>query len=512
MELELCKETYSCYDALPPFVETREQSTETIVPDYCPDIARIVESSGCLFLHSREIADGRVSVSGTLRVTLLYIADGSGGLKSFEYSLPVEETLESRLRDGCKEICLDGAVTALEVRALNPRKLTTRAAIELRATPYCAAQITVCGEIAEQSDHSVETLVETQNASLICALRHKDFVFSDELLLSGSKESAAELLRETVKLRTTECRPLGGKVILKGLACIDLLYLSENGTLCRAGAELPFSQIVEGIEEADENISAETLLRLTGAEFRIGGEGGNDPRIVSVKLFLHACVLLRRQVTLRCITDLYSTSHELSPQMQTMELCGGAESVTQEQNVREQIETGVEPASVLCAEVSFSGVTMVQEEGAALPRATAVIRVLYLDEGGAPLMVERRTDVSARVAVPKGSTAVVRSVTAGEVGTAVASGGIEVRFPVTFTLACAGMCRCVCLTSLKAEPLQESGGEMPSLVLRTLQPEQKLWDLAKLYRTTVADILAANELTSAADAPTGEMLLIPRRR
>ena len=46
MELELCKETYSCYEALPPLVETREQSTETIVPDYCPDIARIVEGSG----------------------------------------------------------------------------------------------------------------------------------------------------------------------------------------------------------------------------------------------------------------------------------------------------------------------------------------------------------------------------------------------------------------------------------------------------------------------------------
>ncbi len=83
MELELCKETYSCYEALPPLVETREQSTETIVPDYCPDIARIVEGSGCLFVRSREIADGRVSVSGSLRVTLLYIADGSGGLKSF---------------------------------------------------------------------------------------------------------------------------------------------------------------------------------------------------------------------------------------------------------------------------------------------------------------------------------------------------------------------------------------------------------------------------------------------
>ena len=64
MELALCKETYSCYDAQPTLAETREQSTETILPDYCPDIARIVEGSGCLFVRSCEIADGRVSECG----------------------------------------------------------------------------------------------------------------------------------------------------------------------------------------------------------------------------------------------------------------------------------------------------------------------------------------------------------------------------------------------------------------------------------------------------------------
>lgn len=512
MELELCKETYSCYDALPPFIETREQSTETIVPDYCPDIARIVEGSGCLFLRSREIVDGRVSVSGTLRVTLLYIADGNGGLKSFEYSLPVEETLEGRLREGCREVCIDGTVTSLEVRALNPRKLMTRAALELTATPYCAAQITVCGEIAGQKEYGVETLVETQNISFLRALQHKDFMFSDELLLSGSRESAAELLRESVKLRTTECRLLGGKVILKGLACVDVLYLSENGTICRTGAELPFSQIVEGIEGADENTSAEALLRLTGAEFRIGGEDGDDPRTISVKLFLHACVLLRQQAAVRCIADLYSTTHELSVQMQTLELCSGAETVSQEQNVREQIETGVEPASVLCAEVSFGSVTMAQEEETALPHSTAVIRVLYLDEGGAPLMAERRTEVTARVAVPKGCTASVRSVTAGEVSAAAAADGIEVRFPVTFVLSCTSVCRSMCPVTLKAEPMQEHSGETPSLVLRAMRPGQKLWDLAKMYCTTVADILAANELSSESDTAVGGILLIPRRR
>ena len=34
---------------------TQEETTETIVPDYCPDIARIIETEGKVFLHSREL-------------------------------------------------------------------------------------------------------------------------------------------------------------------------------------------------------------------------------------------------------------------------------------------------------------------------------------------------------------------------------------------------------------------------------------------------------------------------
>ena len=512
MELELCKETYSCYEALPPLVETREQSTETIVPDYCPDIARIVEGSGCLFVRSREIADGRVSVSGSLRVTLLYIADGSGGLKSFSYTLPVEETLDGRLREGCTEASVSGCVSALEVRALNPRKIMTRAAVELTVTPYCAALLTACGDVTQRAENGIETLCETQEVSIIKALRSKDFVFSDDLVLSSSKEPAAELLRESASVRTTECRLIGGKIILKGVVCVEALYLSESGTICSAAAELPFSQIVEGVEDANENTSAEAMLCLTGAELRIGGESG-DARTISAKLFLHAFVVLRQRLCLRCITDLYSTSCDLSAQMQTLELCGGVDTVTQEQNVPRADGRPAWRYLRCCAPRShFGSVSLVQEESTANVRCTAILRVLYLDEGGAPLMVERRTEVAARIAVPEGCTAAVRSVTACEVSAAATADGIEVRFPALFTLECTRRCRCASLCALKAEPQQESGGRQPTLVLRAMGAQERLWDLAKAYRTTVAEILTANELSAEADAPGGEMLLIPCRR
>ena len=51
MELELKKEQFACYQALPQLSENREETTETIVPDYLPDIARIVDASGLSLIH-----------------------------------------------------------------------------------------------------------------------------------------------------------------------------------------------------------------------------------------------------------------------------------------------------------------------------------------------------------------------------------------------------------------------------------------------------------------------------
>lgn len=511
MELTLCRETHSCYRALPPLTGLCEQSAETIVPDYCPDIARIVESSGCFTLRSHDLADGRVSVSGTLKVTVLYIADGSGGIRSFTYPLAVEKTLDGKIGEDCRELCADGSLVSLEVRALNPRKLSTRAAVELTATPYCALSLSVCGAVEQAADFGVETRVETKDVSLIKAVRRKEFLFTDELLLAANKESAAELLRRRIALRTTECRVIGGKCALKGVASIELLYLSEGGTICRTEAELPFSQLLEGIDGADENTTAEAALRLTDAELRIGGES-DDARTISVKLFLHACVVLRQRLKLRCVTDLYSTSHVLTPQLVPLELCADAQTVTQEQPLRMPIETGVEVAAVLSAEASFTGLTLVQEEASATARCIAAVRVLYLDEGGAPLLVERQEECSARVAVPQGCAASQLTVTAGSLSAVPSAGGIELRGTALFTLRCEKSCRCPCLTALAAEPQKLDTGEQPSLVLRAPHAGEDLWALAKEYRTTAADILSANDLASEAELPADTLLLIPRRR
>ena len=46
MELDLKKACFDTYEVGGDVTLTQEETAETIVPDYCPDIARIIETEG----------------------------------------------------------------------------------------------------------------------------------------------------------------------------------------------------------------------------------------------------------------------------------------------------------------------------------------------------------------------------------------------------------------------------------------------------------------------------------
>ena len=512
MELQLQKQTYSCYETAAPVTELREESAETIVPDYCPDIARIVESSGCLLLRSREISDGRVSVTGSVKMTVLYMADGAAGLKNLDYTIPFDEVLDNRLMPGCSEARIEGKLASVEVRTLNPRKIFTRAELSFCLVPYCKAQVTLCEGVEGAAAYGIEMLHEMQDISIVKAVRQKDFTYTGDFAISSAKEPIREMLRSKICLRMTDNKVVSGKVLLKGIACVELLYLSESGKLCPVTEELPFSQIIDGVED-DGSVTADTWLHLTGVEVHGGSENDpDDPRAVSVKLFICAFTALYQRLNVCCVADIYSTSHELQIDAGSVELSRTPEYAVKEQSVREQLETGTDVAEILGSEVSFGSVNLFEQDGKIVLRTGANIRVLYLDEGGAALCAERHCEVSAQADVPDGCVPSVRSVCCGEISAAPSGNGIEIRFPVRFTVETACMYHGKCLNAITAQERQEDGKNAPSLVLKPLSGGEKLWDLAKQYRTTVDSIVTANDLPDAVSAAVGELLLIPRKR
>ena len=510
MELELKKTSLDVYETGGELTLTQEETAETIVPDYCPDIARIIETEGKVFLHSRELRSGKAELSGTVRLCVLYTPEGEGGIRALEFALPFSVESDSRVFQGCQYLAAEVEIDTLETRMLNPRKVFTHCRLCVSLTGYRRTAMQLCREVEFEPSLCVEKQHTPQHAVFLTHISEKDFTFTEEISLSSGREGAAELLSSRVRSTVTETKVVGSKLIFKGVFAVSVLYRNQQGQCCSTSAELPFSQIME-VEGVSENVSADLRLQLTGMDLQIG----DDPegRQIDVSLYFHATALMRQEQELTLLSDLYSTAYDLTYEAAPVEFTNFRETMNRRQTVRELLEIGVVADSILSAHAVCGGI-LVSRDGALVTLRTGVsICVLYLDEGGVPLVAQRRLDINCQLELPESCRVTGHAVCGEEIQASLGDRGIEVRFPVDFQLEAVGRTQKACITAVQLDrdtPKNTAG--TPSLVLRCLGKQESAWDLAKGYNTTIADILAANQLDREEDIPSDRLLLIPRKR
>ena len=302
MELELKRAELDTYETGGEVMATQEETAETIVPDYCPDIARIIDTDGKVYLHSREIRDGKAELDGTVRVTVLYTPDGEAGIRTLEFSSPFHVETDSRLLQGCQHLTAETETELLETRMLNPRKVFTRCRLVSRLNGYRKTKLQLCTGLECEPALCVEKRTDVQNATFLTRVTEKDFTFTDIMHLSPGRDGAAELISSRVRSAVTETKLVGTKLIFKGMFSLSCLYRTAEGVCCTTTAELPFSQIME-VDGVSEEAVATVRVQLTGFDFQIDGD---DPegRQVAVTLYLHATAMLREESWLTLLTDL----------------------------------------------------------------------------------------------------------------------------------------------------------------------------------------------------------------
>lgn len=512
MELELTRENLNVWEMCGESAVTQEETAETIVPDYCPDIARIITTEGKIFLHSRECRDGKGEISGVVRVTVLYTPDGESGIRMLEFSLPFNAETDGKACPDCTTLWAETETEYLETRILNPRKVFTHCKLVTRVSGYRRTQLSFCTDADAPPELCVEKKREEQHVSLLSQIAEKDFTFTDDLSLPTGREAAAEILSSRVSAAVTETKLIGGKLILKGAFAIQYLYRTQSNGCQSGSGELPFSQILE-VGDGCEGMVPSVRLQLTGADIQVNGSADEEGREISVVLYLHATAFLRTERELTLLSDLYSTLYSMSYEVSPLPLTTLSESMTRRQTVRETLEIGVVADTILSLSVTCGGTVSNQENGMTTLRTSVVIRALYQDEGGVPLVAERTADVSCQTELPENSTVTVKALCADAPQGTLSGSGIEARFPIDFQIFAVVRQKKVCLQSAKiASDTPKDLSQMPSLVLRCMGRQETLWDLAKKYNTTMAGIRSANGLEADAVIPTDQLLLIPKKR
>ena len=509
MELKLKKAGHDYYEgvAWPSF--SCETMRESIVPDSCADIARIVDTTGLVCLTGRELtSDGRFSASGTVDVSVLYIPEKGDGPCALRFQIPFQCSGEGQDAAQAEFLDIRGELQSIDTRVLNPRKVLTRANLVFYPSGCRHVSLSVCTDAGEE-DPSIQLLREKKETWVVAGVREKEFTFTEELPLSPGRGAALEVLSARFAVRGTDSKLIGSKLVVKGLISASVLYRESGGRLSVLQQDLPFSQILEG-GGFSEDLDSTASYRLLSAECHVGAEGApDDPHTLTVTLLMRARVTVRRREEIDFIADLYSTASDVTCETAELTLREDSDRRSTRLNIRELLETGAAVKSVVDTEVGCGGVRQAGAPGELEIPLWA--RCLYLDENDALRCVRRDFSAACQGEVPEGCRAEAEAACRGDIMASILPDGVELRFQVDCDMESARESRYLCVAGGETEEAEsrESG---PSLILRKVGPEESLWSVAKQYRTTCRAILEVNEIAEESQLPHERLLLIPRAR
>ena len=510
MELKLKTEQVEHYEALARTPFSFETTQEAIVPDYCADVARIVDTTGCVLVHSKELtSDGRLEVNGVLKATVLFVPDTGGQAAALHLSIPFHHCCEGKDYPHCSHYSVRGRLAGIDSRLLNPRKLLTRAEIVLEVAA-CRPKTMVLSVAAEDEEAcGLQLLRDSAEATVITEVLEREFTYVEEMTLSASRRGIQEILDSRTEIYPAETKIIGSRLVLKGIVRGEILYRDTAGELGTLSQEYLFSQIAETAVPEDRG-EARASFSLTGFEYLIGSEdSGDDIHTVTMSLHIHSDIQVMENRRLEFLADMYSTSREVTLERQTLQLAENLRLQSRKQAMREVLETGAAVREVVCASVRCGACTCTAGDCGISAEAPLTIKCLYLDENGALLLAEKEVRIKGEA---EGTGNISGIQCPGEITAAPSPEGIEARFTLEFVMDSGSRIQKPCVVSAEMEETPLSAERRASLVLRKFDKGMRLWDIAKLYRTTGADILAANQLEGEEGITSDRLLLIPNHR
>lgn len=502
MDMELQRITMEGYRPVSRGMFSQEETLESIVPDSCPDISRIVSAVGKVFLKDKELGEGTLRLSGTARVNVLYIPEGEQGPRSLEVSIPFQYVRDDpQFHAGCPIQAAVHAASA-DARTINPRKMLVRVNLVVWAAAYGQERQELSCDVGCGEGAGVEKLFTPCKCCVISDVSEKAFAFSDVLRPPASKPEMEELLLSRAELGAMDAKFIGKKLVLKGDVQLVVLYRGGE-ELTQARFELPYSQVLD-IGAVPDEAEPDVVVTLKNVDCRLR-EGEIE---VTLEALAQAALWVRQSVTL--ISDAYCLKQPIDVERTTVRLCTMAERAGRRETARKLCESGIPAKQVLDCAVAVNSMVSAPEEGGMEFTAQATASILYLSEDDALCGVDVDIPVSCRAELPAGCTCSCTCRPIGEATAVPVTGGLEVRFETEFLWTTVREEQVNCVTDLKPSAVQETGVR-PSVVIRRVEQGEALWDIAKSCGSTVGDICSANGLPGS-EAPAGSLLLIPARR
>lgn len=483
---------------------------EITLPDYCPDIARVLKCVVTPRVFSNTIIGDRVTVEGTTVVKLYYVDDGGRNVRCFEQVSPFSRSVD--MGGSCEQpsAFVSAKVSYVNCRAINQRRADVHGAVSLQIKVTAQRQEQV---LVSASGMGIQLKSKSLGASSVVGEAERCFTVDEVVELGQSQPTVQSVLRSGATIILQDYKIIANKILLKGDVMVRTLYCADNKEEDLASLEqsFPFSQILD-LDGVEETSICDVRLSVAGLEVTPKADINNELRLLDVstriRAELHAC----EEKNICIIKDAYSTQFELETENKVLEFSSLLEHFE---------DTFLAKSTLDLSETGMTGVidlwcgdktAMVKPEGDSMViSGTVTLCMLIFDKDRQPSFCERVMDYEYRHKLPEACESIKCDpwMDPQQVDYSIsADGGMEVRVSFAVSASVFVPYKEELITSVTPIETQEKKGVSAALTIYFCDSGETVWDIARRYNTTVEAVLQENDLSEDV-IHTKRMLLIP---
>ena len=489
------------------------------VPDYRPDIVKVLREKGELRFDEVKAGSGAVWVKGVLSFRVLYRSEQSEGkISCLKGEIPFQEKLNL---DGIQEfekVTAAGEIEDITIGVINSRKLNVRAVVELRVAADEEVDETLTSGFSDSEEYEQRIGHE---AALTLLLSSRDICRQkSEVVLPSSKPNVREILWRSIELRNVESHIRGGKAQVMGEVLIAVLYSEEEESdrLQWYETTVPL-ECGTDCEVEEENGVCKIKVTPLSMEVEVKPDYDGEERILVLELALSLDIRVWREENLELLTDIYSLKKKVSPVRRERTLERLLVKNYAKCRIAEQMELAESQEKILQICACEGKVNLERREPAEngiQAEGTITVELLYIttDDNMPVGTVREIYPFSQLIEVPQMQRGLRMELEPGiEQLQAVMldQEHIEIKAVVHLDLLAFEERQIANIEEIEEEPLDmERLKASPGLVGYIAKEGDDLWEIAKENHTTIQDIMETNGWKEK-QLSAGDTVLIVKR-
>lgn len=479
------------------------------LPDYCPDIMRILKCTVQTDITNAKIVGDRASADVNAKITVIY-ADEKNTVCSYKSDYPFSKYAElSSPCDGASLTCT-AKTDYVNCRAVSKRRIDIHGIVSLH--------FKVCGTgfstiVSSASGEGIQLKRKGTDVSSTTVSVSKCFQLSSVEPVSETMPGIGKVISCFAAPLINETKIIKGKLLIKGEIAVRTTYCSdaENGETAVLGCSLPFSEVAEAADFNDDCKTDITLnIRQINAEPKTDNDG--EYRYMNITAEVCAYIAAYEADSVNTVTDAYSTQSEISTEYSLIDFKKITDSISDSFTVKQDIDiSSLNPKKIYASILSEPETKCSFKSGKMTVNGKIPLCIIITDSEGTPVSCEREAEFEYSHAVCSETgdiTGVPKLAVTGFSCSLGENGTAQFKAEINISAVIFSCTKEKVLTSLSISDDGMKKDRKSSLTVYFCSGNESVWDIARHYNTTVEEIMEENGL-SADYLENKTMLMIP---